>query len=109
MSVLSIGLARLATSSAACAITSSPSFLPLRNSPAFSTRNGRDATAPSAILAPPTSTPPTLLPSVEDSPRLPDENRTRRNGSQRNPRLRDDITVHLHRGGDAEDREVERA
>jgi hypothetical protein len=46
-----MGLAREATIDPASAIVSSLSFLPLRNSPAFSTRNGREATAPSAILA----------------------------------------------------------
>ncbi len=47
-----MGLARDATILAASSITSSLSSRPLRNSFALSTRNGRDATAPSAIRTP---------------------------------------------------------
>ena len=49
--MLSIGLARDGDHAPASAITSSVSFLPTRNSHALSTRNGRDATAPSAMRA----------------------------------------------------------
>src|SRR6266851_632431 len=50
-----MGFAREATSRPASSITSSLSFFPLRNSFAFSTRNGRDATAPSAIRVSPSA------------------------------------------------------
>jgi hypothetical protein len=51
MSVLSSGLARLAMIAEASAMVSSVSFLPFRYADAFSTRNGREAAAPSATRA----------------------------------------------------------
>ena len=80
MSVLSMGLARLATSSRPAAITSSVSFLPFRNSPAFSTRNGRDATAPSAIRASVTIFPSNF--SAAATPRIGKSNEPRRRSFQ---------------------------
>jgi hypothetical protein len=80
MSVLSMGLARLATSPDACAMTSSVSFFPFRNSPAFSTRNGLEATAPSAILASCTTSP--SVRTAAATPRIGKSNEPRRRSFQ---------------------------